>query len=117
MIQQPLGHRTLDDDGGGIVVDCPADHLAGIDRGAVHCAGEQLLEGDAAVPGIEEQGSKDLVRACAQAAAEVGPGRLGAAQRLAAAERGGQVALPQLQCANQQARSRRPQAVQPTQMV
>ena len=88
----------------------PPRDFARVHLGAVEGAAEQLLVGDHAVPGVEEQAGEDLVRQRPQLAREVGAGLRRVGQRLAALQLLAEVARAELERGRQRAGARRPQA-------
>ncbi|MNH29538.1 hypothetical protein D3C79_897760 [compost metagenome] len=52
---------VAEDHGGGVVLQCLDDHLAGIHRSAVDAAGEQNVEAQHAVTRVEAEQGKHLV--------------------------------------------------------
>ncbi len=66
----PRGVVVGHDQGGGIVTDAGAHHLAGMHHRLVHGAESQLLAGDHSMALIEEEADEDLSRLPAQAQGE-----------------------------------------------
>ena len=100
---------VTDDHRRRIVAQRPPHHLARVHLGAVDGAGEQFLEGQRPVAGVEEQGGEDLVPACAQALGKIATRACGVGQDFAAFQRGGQVAMTEFQRRSQLAGAGRAQ--------
>ena len=107
---------VTDDHRRRIVAQRPPHHLARVHLGAVDGAGEQFLEGQRAVPGVQEQHREHLVRPCPQAAGEVAAGGDRVGEGVAAGQGRGKVAVAQLQGGGQLAGPGRTQAGQAGQL-
>src|SRR5690606_30978910 len=91
------GVVVADDHRRGVARQGAAHHFARMHLGAVDGAAEQLLEGERAMAGIQEQRGEDLAGMPAQALGEIAPGGARVGQRLATLESRGEVAVAQFQ--------------------